>query len=152
MLRSWNSSSTMVRKCGEERILLQPRGQDAFGGDQQPRVARPNRRSNRTCQPTSRADRPAALVRDALRDGARGDAPRLQQDDRAVGAAAPAARASSCRRRAGPSRRPHANASGAGNRVDERIDRKRFEQADTRPDEAGRCVLGESSRRRRPGS
>ena len=54
MLRSWNSSMTIVRNVDEQRILLQPRGQDAFGRDEQPRVAPRTARSNRTCQPTSR--------------------------------------------------------------------------------------------------
>ena len=87
MLRSWNSSMTIVRKPLSERILLQPRGQDAFGGDEQPRVAR-----EAPIEPDVPADfaaeRPALLVGDAPRDRARGHAPRLQQQHRPVGVSA----------------------------------------------------------------
>jgi hypothetical protein len=67
----------------EQRVLLQARGQHAFGGDEQLRA-----RAESLFQPDLpadlAADRPAALVGDALRDGTRGDAARLKQDQRAV--------------------------------------------------------------------
>ena len=84
MLRSWNSSSTIVRKpdssgsCCSRAVRIPSVTTSSF-------VAPVNFRSNRTCQPTSLSERPALLRRDARGDAARRDTPRLQQDDRAVG-------------------------------------------------------------------
>ena len=86
-------------EVGEQRIALQPRGQDAFGDDEQPRVGA-EAALEADLPADLAAERPAALVGDPRGDRARGDAPRLQQDDGTVGERAPAARASSCRRRA----------------------------------------------------
>ena len=76
-----------ARSCGSRGAA----GPTAAGAVRTPsvatsrRVSRPKRRSKRTCQPTSRAERPALLVGDPPRDRARGDPPRLEQEDRAVG-------------------------------------------------------------------
>ena len=65
-----------MRKSDEERILLQPRGQDAFGGHEQPRVARETAaRSGRASRLRGRASSPArrrsacAIARAATRRG-----------------------------------------------------------------------------------
>ena len=67
----------------EQRILLQPRGQDAFGDDGQAGVG-----GGAAIEPDVpshlAAERPALLGGDAPRDRARGHASRLQQQDRAV--------------------------------------------------------------------
>ena len=71
-------------EVGEQRIALQPRGQDAFGHDEQPRVG--GEAALEADLPADlAAERPAAFVGDARGDRARGDAARLQQDDRTVG-------------------------------------------------------------------
>ena len=72
------------REIGEERIGLQPRGQDALGDDEQPGVgAEPAVEAHLPADLA--AERPAALVGDARGDRTGGHAARLQQDDRAVG-------------------------------------------------------------------
>ena len=71
-------------EVGEQRIALQPRGQDAFGDDEQPRVGA--EAAVETHLPADlAADRPAALLGDARGNRPRGDAARLQQDERTVG-------------------------------------------------------------------
>ena len=70
-------------KAGEERILLQPGRQDAFGGQQHPGV-RTELPLEADVPADFAAERPAALVGDAARDRPRRDASRLQHDDRAV--------------------------------------------------------------------
>ena len=71
------------RDVAEERILLQPRGQDAFGDNGQPGVG-----GGAAIEPDVPSDlaaeRPALLGSDPPRDGSRGHASRLQQQDRAV--------------------------------------------------------------------
>ena len=79
MLRSWNSSRTIVRESAEQRILLEARGQDALGDDQQARVGG-EAALEAHVPPHLAAECPALLVRDAPRHGARGDAPRLQHE------------------------------------------------------------------------
>ena len=70
-------------EIGQQRIRLQPRGQDAFGDDEQAGVGA--EAPLETHLPADfAAERPAALVGDARRDRACGHAARLQQDDRAV--------------------------------------------------------------------
>ena len=86
-------------EVGEQRIVLQPRRQHAFGHDQQPRVGA--EAALETDLPADlAAERPAALGGDARGDRARGDAAWLQQDDAVRRTAAPAARGWSCPRRA----------------------------------------------------
>ena len=65
----------------EQRILLQARRQHALGRDEQTRRgAEPALEADLPADLA--ADRPAALVGDARGDRARGDAPRLQQNER----------------------------------------------------------------------
>ena len=68
----------------EQRILLQARRQDALGREEHAR-----RRAELALEPDVPpdfpAERPALLVGDARRQAARRDAPRLQDDHRAVG-------------------------------------------------------------------
>jgi hypothetical protein len=70
-------------KLGEQWIVLQTRGEDAFGDHEQPRVA-----GEAALEPDLPADltakRPTVFVSDAARDGAGGHASRLKQDDRTV--------------------------------------------------------------------
>ena len=118
-LRSWNSSSTIVRKPLEQRVRLEPPRQDALGRDEQARVAvRSAARSAPASRPPRRASSPAPR-----RCAARSSAPRRG----AAGAGrrgrprrAPAARASSCpsraarrARRPAPWRAPRARAPRA---------------------------------------
>ena len=71
-------------EVGEQRIALQPRGQDAFGDDQQPGVGA--EAAVETHLPADlAANRPAAFFGDARGNRPRGDAARLQQDERTVG-------------------------------------------------------------------
>ena len=82
-LRSWNSSSTIVRKplsSGSDwsRRVRMPSVATSR------RVSLPKRRSKRTCQPTSLSERPALLLGDSARDRPGRDPPRLQQEDGAV--------------------------------------------------------------------
>ena len=84
MLRSWNSSRTMVRKSDASgsccsRAVRMPSVASST------RVSRVKRRSKRTCQPTSPPSVQPCSSRDPPRDRARGDAPRLQHDHRPVG-------------------------------------------------------------------
>ncbi len=71
-------------EVGEQRIPLQPRGQDPFGDDEQPGV-----RGEAAFEPDLPSDLaangPSLLLGDARRDGARRHPSRLQQDDRAGG-------------------------------------------------------------------
>ena len=83
----------------EQRILLQPRRQDALGGDEQPRVGR-ELAVEAHVPADFAAERPPCSLRDAPGDRARRNAPRLQQQHRTVARPAPAERASSCRRQA----------------------------------------------------
>ena len=70
------------REVREQRILLQSRGQDAFGDDEQPSVAR--ELAIKSDVPSDFApDRPTALFGNAPGDGTRGHSPRLQKNDRA---------------------------------------------------------------------
>ena len=95
----------IVREVAQQRILLQARGQDAFGDDEQPRVG--GELALEADVPADlAAERPAALVGDAPRHRSRRHPPRLQQHDAARRRRAPAARAWSCRRPAPPSARP----------------------------------------------
>ena len=70
-------------EIGEQRILLEARGQNALGRHQQSR-----RRVKAALEPDMpahfAADRPPTLERDPLRDRPRRDAARLEQDDRPV--------------------------------------------------------------------
>ena len=70
-------------EIGEERILLEPGGQDAFGRDQEPcRLLKPALEAD---VPTDlAADRPPAFEGDPMRDRTGRDAPRLEQNDRAI--------------------------------------------------------------------
>ena len=70
-------------EAGEERIGLQARGQHAFGDDEQLRV-RGEAALEANLPADLAAEGPAAFAGDPRRDGARGDTPRLQEDDRAV--------------------------------------------------------------------
>jgi hypothetical protein len=69
-------------EVGEQRIVLKPCGQDAFGRNQELRswTESPFEANLPADFPT---DRPSPLVRDPLRDGASRDTSRLEQDDRA---------------------------------------------------------------------
>ena len=70
-------------KVGKQRIALQPRGQDAFGSDEEPCIGA--EAAFETHVPADLAsNRPAALGRDVLGDGAGGHTPRLENDDRTV--------------------------------------------------------------------
>jgi hypothetical protein len=66
-------------EIGQERILLQARGQDAFGGDEQAGIG-----AESTLEPDLPADfvadSPRLLDGDSLGDGSRGGTPRLQQE------------------------------------------------------------------------
>ena len=111
-------------KVRQERVVLQPRGQDAFGHHEQPRVA-----GEAPLEPDLPADlaanRPAALLGDARRDGPRSHAARLQQDDAARRPRARAAHASSCPRLAAATTTTAAGLmQGRDDAPDERIDRK----------------------------
>ena len=112
----------------EQRILLQPRRQHAFGRDEQLR-SRTESALEADLPADLLADRPPAFRRDALRDGARGHAARLQQDQRAVVDEAPEGREWFCRRRAAPvtttarDRRTCSTISGMN-----RVDRKRLDR------------------------
>jgi hypothetical protein len=112
---------------GQERIGLEPCGEDAFGDDQQPR-----RRGEAPLEANLPADvvtqRPAALLRDAPRDGARRDAPGLQQDDGAIGRQRrrEARRLAGARSR-GDDRRARST-DGVENAKDVGIDRKRIDR------------------------
>ncbi len=69
------------REVREQRIPLQARGENAFGDDEQPGVS--DEVLFESNLPANLApERPAPLVGDTPRDGAGGDSPRLQQDDR----------------------------------------------------------------------
>ena len=70
-------------EIGEERILLEPGGQDAFGRDQQPcRLPKPALEADVPADLA--ADRPPAFDGDPARDRAGRDAPRLEEKDRAI--------------------------------------------------------------------
>ena len=70
-------------ESGQQRILLESRGENAFGGNEQARPrAKPPLETDLPAYLV--ADGPAALIGNALRDRARGHAPGLQQDDRAI--------------------------------------------------------------------
>ena len=84
MLRSWNSSRTMVLKEDSRGIFLKPCRQNPFGCDEQSGIgSKPAFEANLPANLA--ADGPAAFVRDALRDRARRHTTRLQQDDCAIG-------------------------------------------------------------------
>jgi hypothetical protein len=86
-------------EVGEQRIALEARRQHALGDDQQLRAI--GELALETDLPADfAADRPPTFEGDARRDGPRRDAPRLQQDDRAVGRE----RRRYARRLAGPGR------------------------------------------------
>jgi hypothetical protein len=68
---------------GEQRILLKPGGQDAFGGKHDARL-RPELAFEPHVPSDLTANRPFLLVGDAPRQAARGNAPRLQHDHRTV--------------------------------------------------------------------
>ena len=70
-------------KVGEERILLQPGRQDAFGRQQHPGV-RTELLLEADVPADLAAERPAAFDGNPPRDRPRRDAPRLQHDDRTV--------------------------------------------------------------------
>ena len=99
MLRSWNSSSTMVRNAESSGSCCR-RAVSTPSVATSSRVRGAESALEADLPADLAADRPAALVGDALRDRARGDAPRLQQDHAGRRRRAPAARASSCPRRA----------------------------------------------------
>ena len=70
-------------ELGEEGIALEPRGQDTFGDDQEPRVSgeaplEPN------LPPDLAPEGPSPLVRDPRRNRSCGHAPWLKQDDGAI--------------------------------------------------------------------
>ncbi len=70
-------------KLRQERIGLQPRGQNTFGGQQHARVR--SELSLEAHLPSDfPADGPALLARDSSRDVARGNPARLQHDDRSI--------------------------------------------------------------------
>jgi hypothetical protein len=112
-------------KSREQRILLEARRQHPLGGHQQVR-ARAESPFESNLPADLGADRPAALVGDTLRDGARRHAPGLQHDDRPIG--------EECRRHArrlaGSGLRGDDDGTrspkGIGNRVDEGVDGKRI--------------------------
>ena len=69
------------REIGEQRILLKARRQDAFGHDEQPRVA--SEALFESDLPANfAAEGPLAFVCDAPRNGARRHTARLKEDDR----------------------------------------------------------------------
>ncbi len=68
------------REIRQQRILLKARRQNALGDDEQPRIARGTLFESNV-PPDFAAERPLPFFRDAARDGARRDTPRLQQDD-----------------------------------------------------------------------
>ena len=90
--------------AGDQRIVDQARGEDAFGGEQDAR-----RRREPALEAHVPADllaeRPAALLGDPARDGPRRDPPRLQHQHRPVG---------------GERRRQPRGLAGAGRRDDDR--------------------------------
>ena len=115
-------------KVREEGIALHPRGQDAFGDDEQPRIVRET--VIETDLPADlTAERPAALGRDPGGDRPRGQTPRLKQDDGAVGRERRRhARGLARARRGGDddrSRPPQI----VDDAIDERVDRARAESA-----------------------
>ena len=67
----------------QERILLETRGEHAFGRDKQLRT-RAEAALETDLPANLFTDRPAALERDTLRDGARRDPARLQQNQRTI--------------------------------------------------------------------
>ena len=70
-------------EIGKKGIALEPGGQHAFGGDEQPRFdAEPALESN--LPPDLAAERPAALLRDAVRNRTCRHAPGLQQHHRRI--------------------------------------------------------------------
>ena len=71
------------REIRQQRIVLQARGQDAFGHDEQPRVGA-EAAFEADLPADLAAERPALLVRDPRGNRTRGHTPRLEQDDRAV--------------------------------------------------------------------
>ncbi len=70
-------------KVREQRVLLQARGEDAFRGDEQPGLA-DELTLEADVPPDFAPRRPALLGGDAPRNGSRGDASRLEQDEPAV--------------------------------------------------------------------
>ncbi len=112
------------RDVAQQRIVLQVGGEDAFGDDEQPRVA--GELPLETDVPADlAADGPAAFLGDPPRHGARGDAPRLQQQH----AAAIDQRRRHARRLAGAGRRGQHRGTVAvergANGVESRINRQR---------------------------
>jgi hypothetical protein len=71
------------RELRQQRIVLQARGQDAFGHDEQPRVGA-EAAFEADLPADLAAERPALLMRDPRGNRTRGHAPRLEQDDGAV--------------------------------------------------------------------
>ena len=71
------------RDIAQQRIVLQIRGEDAFGDDEQPRVAR-ELAIEADVPADLAADGPAALVGDSPRHRARRHPPRLQQQHAAA--------------------------------------------------------------------
>ena len=72
------------REAGKQRILLESAGQHTFGHDEK-RRSRTEAAFETDLPADLFADRPAALRRDPLRDGACRDTPRLKQNQRAAG-------------------------------------------------------------------
>ena len=152
------------REIGEQRIGLQPRGQDAFGDDEQAGVGA-EAAVEAHLPADLAAERPAALVGDPRGDRARRHATRLQQDDRAVGDQRRRdARRLAGARRGGDDRGPRAP-DVIDDLIEERIDRERNrieqlnrgDRRDRREGSSRRALRSlrlnvTRSRRRRPGS
>jgi hypothetical protein len=101
----------------EQRVGLQAPREHALRGHQQPRVLR-EAPFEADLKADLGAERPPVLVRDPARDRARGDPPRLQQEDRPVRDE----RGRHARRLAGARRRREHERAGAAQRLDDARD------------------------------